>query len=227
MNQNATQTLLAMSALTKSHWIPYRFDEGMAFQYNFEADYRIIVLSSRSLLPNSSSTTATQKSNRSSKTHSNSNKILPCTLKMELSNVSVEDMDCGDTNNDSTLLPQESILRIRSYLSRCRSSSSGSATSNVGLTREVLEQAEKDFIERRKTRRAAIATGIMSKNTSEIGEEDFHRWLTLTRLQARSRIGSGEIADGKNGLSLQRQASVMDWNTALRLDDAMHVSAMD
>jgi hypothetical protein len=73
---------------------------------------------------------------------------------------------------------------------------------NIALSAKVLERAQQDFIERRATARNA--------NRPAVTERDFHRWLTLTRLQARSRQG--------------RTADVEDWNLALVLDDAMVAS---
>lgn len=103
----------------------------------------------------------------------------PCDLEMTVELSVVE---------PPALLPTEAALRIRSYLQTCR------ALSNIGVTHDVLRRAEHDFLQRR------------SKH-NQIGEFDFHRWLTLTRLQARSRA--------------HHQTSLSDWTHALQLDDSM------
>jgi hypothetical protein len=73
---------------------------------------------------------------------------------------------------------------------------------NIALSAKVLERAQQDFIERRATARNA--------NMPAVTERDFHRWLTLTRLQARSRQ--------------VKTTEVEDWKLALALDDAMVAS---
>ena len=70
-----------------------------------------------------------------------------------------------------------------------------------------MSQAEKDFVERRVANRS---DNNSNSNTAEIGEEDFHRWLNVTRLQARSR-GFDSTASP--------EASLGDWEAALMLDD--------
>lgn len=74
--------------------------------------------------------------------------------------------------------------------------------SNIALSAKVLETAQQDFIERRATAR--------NTNQPAVTERDFHRWLTLTRLQARSRQA--------------KTTEVEDWKLALALDDAMVAS---
>jgi hypothetical protein len=73
---------------------------------------------------------------------------------------------------------------------------------NIALSAAVLDKAQQDFIQRRATAR--------NTNRPAVTERDFHRWLTLTRLQARSRQA--------------RMAEVEDWSLALTLDDAMVAS---
>jgi hypothetical protein len=74
--------------------------------------------------------------------------------------------------------------------------------SNVGLGRHVLDVAQHDFVNRRQQSR--------DRGTKLDGEEDFHRWLTLTRLCARSK--------GRD------EACIQDWKNALRLDDAIETA---
>ena len=96
--------------------------------------------------------------------------------------------------------------RIRAYLAKCRASNENFERNNIGLSRDLLLQAEKDFVKLRVASR--------ENQDAEIGEEDFHRWLTMTRLQARSRIGVSENPAAA-------VASLADWTAALELDAMM------
>lgn len=153
----ASETLDALSTMTKNHSVPYRFDGGMRF--NFEADYRILVLSAK-----------------------NPSELLPCTLTMKLPH------QISSRPNVS----QNSALQLRSQLAKGRQS-------NVVLGHQLLEVAQQDFVDRRQQAR--------DLNSKLAGEDDFHRWLTLTRLCAR--------------VEEREDASMEDWKNALRLDDAM------
>ena len=90
-------------------------------------------------------------------------------------------------------------VATRADLSAVRQSYSQKPTSNIGLADELKEKAQNDFLQRR--------TDARKLEIPLPQEEDFHRWLTLTRLQARSR-GS-------------KIATTQDWERALILDDAM------
>jgi hypothetical protein len=70
---------------------------------------------------------------------------------------------------------------------------------NIALSNSLLDRAQKDFIQRRLECR-------QQKRSELYTEQDFHRWLTLTRLQARSRKSA--------------TANISDWERALALDDA-------
>lgn len=74
---------------------------------------------------------------------------------------------------------------------------------NIKLSQEVLEKAQQDFLAQR-----ALARSNRNKRMPQ--EEDFHRLLTLTRLQARSRQS--------------HSANIQDWDRALELDDAIYYS---
>eukprot|EP00555_Chaetoceros_dichaeta_P010627 CAMPEP_0198258226 /NCGR_PEP_ID=MMETSP1447-20131203/7718_1 /TAXON_ID=420782 /ORGANISM="Chaetoceros dichaeta, Strain CCMP1751" /LENGTH=131 /DNA_ID=CAMNT_0043945303 /DNA_START=144 /DNA_END=539 /DNA_ORIENTATION=- len=113
-------------------------------------------------------------------------------------------------------IPLTIINRIRQYISKCR----GSGKSNIGLTPELLSRAQHDFVEQRKSNRHQLhdcGTAPIS-NEREITEDDFHRWLTLTRLQARSRIGNLDDSDRSHGPFM---ATAEDWTASLRLDKLM------
>ncbi len=158
----SAETLEALQSMTKDHSVPYRFDGGIRF--NFEADYRIIVLS---------------PVNRAC--------MLPCTLTMKLREpVSI---------SNRPELSESDAVQLRCQLAK-------GCQTNVVLETEVLTLAQQDFVDRRQHAR--------DLETRLDGEEDFHRWLTLTRLYARS--------DGRD------VATIVDWKNALRLDDAMRKS---
>jgi len=110
---------------------------------------------------------------------SSENVQVPCTLKL--------------TVGDMELFSSSSLLDLRSNLSRCH------GLGNVALDQSVLDQAQEDFL---KLRGEARKLGETLP-----GEDDFHRWLTITRLQARCRGST--------------QATVDDWKGALRLDRAI------
>jgi hypothetical protein len=144
--------------LVSSHRLAYHFEGGI--QIPFEADYRVIVLSTAQHNP-------------------------PCTLRVAWRAASAGVTASGD---DVAPLLREALAWARS-----------GATTNIALSPEVLQQAENDFVKRRQQHGGQV-----------VGEADFHRWLTLTRLQARSRR--------------VYTAAVQDWQRALILDDAMRGS---
>ena len=163
--QTCRETLDAIRCLTARHYVPYRF-EGM-MRYNFEADYRIVVLS----------------------TPQRSTQYLNCSMEMPL--------PLADFPSSATL-PNEALGTLKSFLARCRLRQNGKGNSNICLGRDILQRAQEDFVKRRLEAR--------SKGT-EVGEADFHRWLTISRIQARSYGCTS--------------AAPMHWQEALRLDDAM------
>ncbi len=115
------------------------------------------------------------------------NKLMPCHLVMKVGKIRIEDNNDG--RSSTCTLPLEAATRIRKYLAKCRSHG------NVDLSQDVLKTAERVFLGRRQSHKESV------------GEDDFHRWLTLTRLQARSRQ--------------QQMAQLEDWSAALQLDDSM------
>jgi hypothetical protein len=159
------ETLAALSSLSRSHIVPYRFDGMMAYQW--EADYRIIVLS---------------VSKRSA-----GSKLMPCVMQRAVNE---------PVPNSAPMLSEETKNALCSYLTKARKTSS--PTHKVVLD-SVVEEAQREFIQRRVQARTS--------GTEECVEQDLHRWLTMTTLQARSRGGTSATLD--------------DWKAALRLDDAM------
>jgi Mini-chromosome maintenance replisome factor len=151
-----------LQSMVSHHVIPYGFDGGI--HVNFEADYRILVLSP-----------LTQRQDH----------YLPCTLTMTLRHEPNLPFDCSLQDKDAR--------DIRSFISRSR-------RNNTSLGQEVLTIAQHDFVDRRQASRDHDMKRLD-------GEEDFHRWLTITRLWARS--------EGRC------EATEDDWKNALCLDDNM------
>ena len=133
-------------------------------------------------------------------------KLLPCSMSMKMKprNANAMDVPFVDT------IPVETILRIRRYLMTCRYQSS--EQTSISLPIDLLEMAQTDFINRRKNSRSSASR--------DIEESDFHKWLLLTRLQARSRIGEKNFTSTK----MSSMAKIEDWENALRLDDALQAS---
>lgn len=190
IDERGHRTLVALSGLTQNHTVPYRFDGMM--DYHFEGDYRVIVLSE-----------GTGKNGQGSNT--NGETLLDCTMKLRLSAPDYEE-------GTDQILSFETAERIRSYIARCRGPADGG---NIRLSRDVLSRAERDFVDRRVANRERNQGG--NGPSAEIGEEDFHRWLNVTRLQARSKLGIVAASSSTAG------ASVADWEDALKLDDLMEM----
>jgi pyruvate carboxylase len=94
----------------------------------------------------------------------------------------------------------------------CRSNIQNTEQKSISLPKSLLERAQKDFITLRKNNR--------SSTLRDIEERDFHKWLLLTRLQARSRIGERRSTI----IETSSMAKVEDWENALRLDEALQAS---
>ena len=187
VDEHGHRTLVALSGLTKNHTVPYRFDGMM--DYHFEGDYRVIVVSQGS-------------SKNSQGANTRGEKLLGCTMQFKLNSLEYE----ADSDH---VLPAETAARLRSYIARCRARDTEKKVQNIALSRAILSQAEKDFVDRRVATRSDNNT---NSTAAEIGEEDFHRWLNVTRLQTRSR---------GFGCALSTEASLGDWEAALTLDDKM------
>jgi len=127
--------------------------------------------------------------------------IIPSTLSMILDKVEMMD-EVPDK------LAHHDAERVQAYLARCRK------PINVSVSRDVCQQAQDDFVERRVRRRNH--KDLLTRQ-GEVKEEDLHRWLILARLQARSRCASSD----EESQDLTIAAVVEDWNLGLLLDDAM------
>jgi hypothetical protein len=94
------------------------------------------------------------------------------------------------------------LEQVRSFLSVCRRHGVEEMHNNIGFEPSVMVKAQEDFIKARVEAR--------EEQRPAPGERDFHRWLTLTRLFARSRKS--------------KTAELEDWEQALLLDKAMGAS---
>jgi hypothetical protein len=118
-------------------------------------------------------------------------KLLPCTLQVRCTPNNLTSAAAGK-------LLEHEVLALRHHLAVARRDVT-QVGSNVRLPRQLLDRAQADFLERRNVGR--------QQQQTLVGEHDFHRWLTLTRLNARGRHAS--------------EADVQDWQRALELDDVM------
>ena len=198
----------AMHEMVQHHRLPYRFEGGVILP--FEADYRIIVV-----------TTQTQQ--------------LPCTISVltKLNGMTEESQSTNTISNDSACFLRETMARVRANINR-----DGSKYSFT-LSPSLLERAQQDFLDRRQCayeskndETAASNKSTLSSSPSSLpGEDDFHRWLNLTRLQAKSRLSrkihqismnsedDDMMKDDHQGN--QWEANVEDWEIALQLDDVI------
>ena len=120
--------------------------------------------------------------------------LIPSTLKIKVKGA-------FETYSDPTakqIFPPHLASKLRTYFTRCQS------IKNIGISKALCLKAEQEFVERRKLARS-------EGSTQNLNEDDFHRWLTLTRLQARSR-GNGCVT---------HETILEDWELALQIDDAM------
>jgi hypothetical protein len=191
LSQSAQETLAALKSLVETHVVPYTF-AGMA-KYPFEADYRVFVVST-------AATTHNQPNHETLRA-----KLLPCSLELCVGALSTQ-----QTAATSSMIARE---QLREYLASCRcvvdDDKRVKGSNNISLTKDVLERAQKDFVDRRLAARGSANSQDDCKYS--VQEEDFHRWLTLVRLQARSR----------NTNSNERGTILQDWERSLALDDAM------
>jgi hypothetical protein len=194
----------AMHEMVQHHRLPYRFEGDVILP--FEADYRVIVV-----------TTQTQR--------------LPCTIsvltKRHGNTEESQSVNNNINNNKSARLLRETMARSRGNINRDGSKNS------LTLSPSLLERAQQDFLDRRqrayksKHNQITTATGSNELSPSVPGEDDFHRWLNLTKLQAKSRLSTKIHQNEEDDIMNDEQqsnkweANVEDWEIALQLDDAI------
>lgn len=187
LSPSGQRALTALAKISSTHTVPYRFEGEM--EIDFEADVRIIVLSV----------------NNTSFNVAGGSKLMPCSLVMRLESQNMEMIDGAEA---MSRVHEESFCRIRRYIAKCRSNESFSYNS-ISLDKLLLGRAQKDFIEARQKSKTL--------GGREVTEHDFHRWLLLTRLQARSQIGAGMRKCREKSFA----AEIEDWENALILDEGM------
>jgi hypothetical protein len=207
-NQDDAQRETILRELVQHHRLPYQFEGGVVIP--FEADYRIIVV-----------TTQTQE--------------LPCTLSVltttGIGSSSTSSATTTGTGTETETIPSKPELREILMKGRLGNRSTG----NDGLKKfssSFLQRAQKDFLERRQQFHQTSSSTLP-------GEDDFHRWLSLTRLHTKSRRsidglfpngGEAMMVEEIEGPSLSSSSAplpseeyweptVEDWEAALKLDD--------
>ena len=221
IDSTGLETLEALRSLVLRHSVPYSFGTSL-MKYPFEADYRVFVVSTRT----NNNASMEQDENIMRPNNSNNSlsrcKLLPCALQ-----VVFDGLSGGDTSTKKCLLDEHyasQFKMLREFFISCRSvdvehfdAGLPGGSNNVSLTNSVLKLAQKDFIQRR-----TMARKAGQDESAMVREEDFHRWLTLTRLEARSRNGSSPKTSGKRGYRICGvEATAQDWERALAIDDAM------
>jgi hypothetical protein len=114
---------------------------------------------------------------------------------------------------------------LREILLRGRSLNS--SNDSFRFSSILLEQAQKAFVDRR--RRCHESSSALP------GEDDFHRWLTLTKLQAKNRFSIDDSSKNKSNTAFVEEEmgqapdfpmptqcfepSISDWEVSLQLDD--------
>jgi hypothetical protein len=116
----------------------------------------------------------------------------------------------------STNIREDAYTMLREMLCLARyHMNSTTSKLDIKLSASLMERAQEDFMSRRRdayeSKQQKQASGH-SCSTPLPGEDDFHRWLTMTKIQAKHRL-SWEANDAM-------EATVEDWEIALKLDDA-------
>lgn len=199
VNQRGLEALASLSKMTRTHTVPYKFDGLM--EIDFEADLRIIAISSNDAVSSGPECV-------------NGSRLLPCSMAMNLNLAyNSDDITMRQRVPGVHAISSDAIFQIRRYLSKCR------VVKSVTLPKAVLDRAQKDFIKWRKNGMPALSR--------DVEELDFHRWLLLTRLQARSRIGTKSLhVEPDNSIGECFEAEIQDWENAVYLDCKMSRSTV-
>ena len=201
------ETLEALRSLVQRHVVPYTFGTSM-MNYSFEADYRVIVVSTKNVNTMEQDENFMEPNGRQSRS-----KLLPCAFQLSFDGI------VGSSDMEDKFCSSRDMLKEFIASCRCASECDNGAqcgSNNVTLSSSVLEMAQKDFLQRR-----AMARKIGQNECEMAREEDFHRWLTLTRLEARSRNFDRKFEAGGNSKTNCLEATKQDWERALALDDAV------
>ena len=141
---------------------------------------------------------------------------LPCTLSALTKTASSTATPMASSTTECTTKSEfrEMLVKGRSFENSNRS---------LTFSSTLLEQAQQDFLKRRQ-RCYALSLTLPA-------EDDFHRWLILTKLQTKSRFLRDNQSDDSCDIVLAEEESdnriltqylkpsVEDWESALKLDD--------
>ena len=109
---------------------------------------------------------------------------LPCTLSVSTGTIS-----STTTTMTTTAIPRGSELRKILVRGRMGSHADFSRGDDLKFSSTLLERAQRDFLDRRRQRYESSASSPLP------GEDDFHRWLSLSRIQAKNRRSRGGLPD--------------------------------
>eukprot|EP00536_Pseudo-nitzschia_multiseries_P002931 jgi/Psemu1/301683/fgenesh1_kg.41_\ len=136
-------------------------------------------------------------------------RAFPCTLSAVTGSVCSSAMV---TDDEPSLPPAKGSAgpELRELLVNGRSAMRNHCS--LQFSTPLLERAQKDFLKRRRR----YYESPESESSTLPGEDDFHRWLTLTKLETKNRRSRG-VDPGEGG----GEPSVQDWEAALQLDDEL------
>ena len=158
---------------------------------------------------------------------------LPCTLSvLATTGIGMSSTSSATTTGTETI-PSKPELREILMKGRLGNGSTGNDELKK-FSSSFLQRAQKDFLERRQRFHQTSSSTLP-------GEDDFHRWLSLTRLHTKSRRsidglspngGEAMMVEEIEGPSLSSSSAplpseeyweptVEDWEAALQLDDAI------
>ena len=145
---------------------------------------------------------------------------LPCTLSALTSTGAATPTPLASTPKKATCRTKPDLRQIL-----VRGRSLNSSKDDLKFSPLLLERAQKDFLEKRKQCHKESPSSPLP------GEDDFHKWLTMTRLQAKTRYARDERANDENSNTQMKgdmgqttyasefEPSLNDWESALKLND--------
>lgn len=204
--------------LVQHHRLPYTFEGNVTIP--FEADYRVIIVTTQTQCLPCSWTVFTNKGashGRRTTGPARNGGVGSAANIQEQDNHYHTLMESSSSSSSSTVI----ALREALCLARNRGNSSiGNIRSGIRLNPSLLERAQQDFLERRHQHTSTAAggdSGMIEKSLP--GEDDFHRWLNLAKLQSISRCAIRGLSSYESSSKEELEATVEDWQDAMQLDD--------
>ncbi len=197
--------------LVQHHRLPYTFEGDVTIP--FEADYRVIIVTTQTQRLPCSWTVLTHKGTgqwrRTAGQASHGGSI------SDGNNPHEGDHHLRGPSPSAVAALQEALCHARS----ARGNPCVGTNGNIKLAPSLLEQAQQDFLERRRHHTdVGDYGGAMGRSLP--GEDDFHRWLNLAKLQSMSRCTIRRLSSQDDPLDMEElEATVEDWQDALQLDD--------